>query len=326
MHPPDWLVFFQRTFPSANMVLVYGERPVLIDTGFGSDWATTAELLLAAGMPPERIGLIVNTHYHCDHAGGNHALQSGYDIPVAASAFDAALINERHVDACMGAWLDQPVEPYAVQRPLNDGDWIDAGGVRLQVIAAPGHTRGQICLYEPHDQVLICGDAVHGDDVGWINVLREGPTAMDNAIATVERLAALPVRWACSGHGPPMASPSAAFAAALRRYERWRHDPQRVAWHACKRIFTYHLMLQHGMTMGEIDTYLRTCPWYLDFCRNVFHSDPEAFIPQLMNELLRSQAAEWQHERLVPAAPYTPPAPDWLRAPGRVCDWPPHFG
>ncbi|MFP4436334.1 MAG: hypothetical protein ACLFVO_03730 [Chloroflexaceae bacterium] len=39
MKTPDWLVFFRRKLPSANCVLVRGSRPVLVDSGFGSDLA-----------------------------------------------------------------------------------------------------------------------------------------------------------------------------------------------------------------------------------------------------------------------------------------------
>src|SRR3954466_9619358 len=72
--PPPWLTFFQRPFPSANMALLHGPRPVLFDTGFGSDADETESLLRQAGTPPDHLALIVNSHYHCDHVGGNHAL------------------------------------------------------------------------------------------------------------------------------------------------------------------------------------------------------------------------------------------------------------
>lgn len=67
MTSPDWLHFFERMYPSANMVLVRGDHPVLVDTGFGSDFPETERLLKDAGVPPQQLSLIVNTHYHCDH-------------------------------------------------------------------------------------------------------------------------------------------------------------------------------------------------------------------------------------------------------------------
>ncbi len=70
-----WFFFFERMFPSANMALIKDEFPVLVDTGFGSDWAETERLIREAGISPETLQLIVNTHYHSDHVGGNHQLQ-----------------------------------------------------------------------------------------------------------------------------------------------------------------------------------------------------------------------------------------------------------
>ncbi len=323
MDRPRWLQPFTRAFPSANMTLIQGERPVLVDTGFGGDLAETERLLREAGVPPERLSLIVNTHYHCDHAGGNSGLQARYSLPVAAHAREADLVNRRDPDACAAEWLDQPVEPYRVDRPLADGDALDAGGLVLQVLHTPGHTRGHIALWAPEERVLICGDAVHGDDVAWLNLFREGDDALERALATLDRLARLPVRWACSGHGPPMVNPPAAFDAARRRYESWRADPRKVAWHACKRIFAYALMLLDGLPEADVPPYLLGCPWFRDYSHRPFELDPPDFVAPLLAEMLRSRAAGWRDGRLVALAPYTPPPPGWLRGPVRPADWPP---
>ncbi len=119
MDYPSWLRFFQRPFPSANMVLIRGERPLLVNTGFGSDLDETERLLRGSGTSPERLALIVNTHYHSDQVGGNYGLQTRYDLPVAAHPWDAAMINRRDPEMCSARWLDQPIEPYQVDQPLH---------------------------------------------------------------------------------------------------------------------------------------------------------------------------------------------------------------
>lgn len=70
----ECLIFFRRTYPSANTMLVRSERPVLVDIGFSSDLPATEDLWWAAGVPPVSPALIVNTQYHCDHTGGNNGL------------------------------------------------------------------------------------------------------------------------------------------------------------------------------------------------------------------------------------------------------------
>jgi hydroxyacylglutathione hydrolase len=73
--PPNWLRFAERPFPSANTVVIAGSKPVLVDTGYGSDLRRTESLLVERGIDPAGLSLMVNTHYHSDHVGGNAGLQ-----------------------------------------------------------------------------------------------------------------------------------------------------------------------------------------------------------------------------------------------------------
>jgi hydroxyacylglutathione hydrolase len=319
---PEPFVFFRRSFPSANMVLIKGDRPVLFDSGFGGDVAETKHLLREAGYPPESVTLIVNSHYHCDHAGGNGALQRDHNTPIAAHRWEAMLVNNRDTEACSAEWLRQPVEPYTVTRHLSDGDQIETGGVRLEVCETPGHTLGHISLYSPEEKVLIGGDLFHSDDVAWLNPFREGVGGVHRAVESLDRLASLKIAWACSGHGEPPSDPKAAIEAARERYMKWLDEPERVAWHACKRIFAYALMLTDGMNEREISAYLLDAPWFGDYARSVFgEKEPRVFMQPLITEMLRSNAAEWRGNKLVALASYNPPPLDWLKGPARPKDW-----
>ncbi|MDP9454530.1 MAG: MBL fold metallo-hydrolase [Actinomycetota bacterium] len=320
--PADPIVFFERPYPSANMVLVRGQNPILLDTGYGSDLQETENLLRGAGTPPEALSLIVNSHYHCDHAGGNARLQRDYGIPVAAHRWEAALVNGRDREACGVEWLDQPIEPYRVDRPLSDGDELDAGPMVLRVIHTPGHTLGHISLYAPEEETLLLGDAVHGDDVAWLNPFREGVGAALRALETLDRLSALPARRAFSGHGTEVRDLQAAIDRGRRRYEKWLEESEKAYWHACKRIFGYALMIYGGLEEGEVAPYLLRCPWFGDYARHGFGTEPEAFIDPLVAEMLRSKAAGWRDRRLVALPPHNAPSPGWPSGPTRPKDWP----
>lgn len=319
---PEPFVFLRRIFPSANMVLVKGERPVLFDSGFGGDIAETKHVLRQSGCPPEEITLIVNSHYHCDHAGGNGPLQSEYGTPIAAHRWEARLVNRRDREACTAEWLRQPIEPYTVTRYLSDGDQIETGGARLEVVETPGHTLGHISLYSPAERVLLGGDLFHPDDVAWINVFREGVGAIIRAIESLEKLSKLKIDWAASGHGEPITDPRTTIDAARQRYEKWLEDPDRIAWHACKRIFAYALMLEDGMEEAEISAYLPGAPWFVDFSRHALATEPQDFVQPLVEEMLRSNAAEWRNEKLIALAPYNVPPLDWPTGPSKPKDWP----
>ncbi|MFZ5824570.1 MAG: MBL fold metallo-hydrolase [Bacillota bacterium] len=313
----------ERTFPSANMALVTGPRPLLIDAGFGSDLPETDRLLRALGVEPGSIHLIANTHDHVDHVGGNHGLQRSYGIPIAMGGAEAERVNSRHPNACDAQFLDQPVEPFYVSRVLVDGDLLETGTVTLQVIATPGHTPGHLSFWAPEERVLILGDVIHRDDVAWLNLVSDGPDPLEQMLATLDRLAALPVAWACPGHGPRIDDFPAALDSARRRYENWRGQPEKVGWHGCKRAFGYALMLENGMTAQRVEQYLLGAPWFVGASRRIFQREPVEFVQPLVDEMIRAGGAQWAEGRLVVITPYTPLPPGWLRPDLRPHLWPP---
>lgn len=318
---PSWFRWHQRTFPSANTALVIGSRPLLVDSGFGHDGDLTVRQLAQAGVRAEDL-LVVNTHHHSDHVGGNHYLQTHFSVAVAAHRWEADMVNDRDPDACSALWLDQPVQPYQVDVVLADGDLLDAGGPALLVVHTPGHTLGHIALFAEEERLLILGDAVHGDDVAWINVYREGAGAVRRAMASIEHLAALQPRTAVSGHGAAITDPPAAFAAAHARYQRWLDEPERVAWHTAKRIFAFALMFKGGLPAATAGDYLLSCPWFGDISRHAMGVDPREFVAPFLDEMRRSGAAVETGGFLCAAATHDVPPPGWATAPTRPDVWP----
>lgn len=222
-----------RPGPSANVVLVHGE--VLIDSGSGEPAAIarTRAFLAEHGAEPRLLAL---THFHADHAGGAGAL----GIPVAAHAIEADLVNGGDPRAG-DPWLGFEIPPYRVARRLVDGEWLVEG---VQVVHTPGQTPGHVAYWLPEERVAITGDLLQNGDVAWIPF--GGPWAegaLDATIASIERIAALrPVRT-IPGHGAPVEDVPSAVAATLERYEAFRAQPQRAAWHAVRRALISHLMI-----------------------------------------------------------------------------------
>jgi len=319
--PPAWLHFLPVGFPSANLVVADGAQRVLFDTGYGSDADRTIAALAAVGVPASGLHLVVNTHWHSDHVGGNARLQSEYGIPIAAARADAEAVNSCRHDACLAEWLDQPVERYRVDHVLHPGDRLAAGPVEWQVLATPGHTPSHLSFYQPDERLLVLGDAAHADDVGWINLALDGPGAIDTALQTIEELGRLPLRLALSGHGPAITDPPRTFAAAHTRLERMRADPQRAGWHACKRIFAFALMIHDGIPLDEATAYLTSRPWLVDHAATVFETTVEALCADLLAEMRRAGATEEREGRLVSRAPHHRPPAGWRRGPGHPRGW-----
>ena len=319
--PPGWLHFLPLGYPSANLVATSGGRHVLFDAGYGSDHERTANALAQAGIAASGLELIVNTHWHSDHVGGNAQLQTEHGIPVAAAAADADRVNAADPGACEAEWLDQPVEQYHVDRPLHPGDRLAAGPCEWQVLATPGHTPNHLSFHQPDEQLLVLGDALHAGDVGWINLALDGPEALDTALHTVELLGRLPVRLALPGHGPAITDLPRALAAAHARYQRMRADPQRAGWHACKRILAFALMINDGINLDDLHTYLTSRAWLIDHARAVFHTTPHALAADLLAEMRRTGAVTEHDGKLLCRTPYHRPQPDWLRHSGYPRHW-----
>ena len=309
--------FFQRPYPSANTILLDGARPILVDTGAGSDVPA-----LLAWLEEQRTwpSLVVNTHWHSDHAGGNHALQAR-GLAVAAPAAEADAVNARHPGACRAVFLDQQVESYWIDHALTPGMPLETGTATWRVIALPGHTAAQIGLFNEPEGILISSDALHATDIGWLD-LDADPAALEQTEATIDQIAALPIRLLLPGHGPAVTDVSLAIQNARRRLASWRAKPERIGWHACKRIFSHMLMLEGGLAMDQVAIRLTPLPWFQAHARRAFGVEPPAFVPMLVDEMLRSGAATLAAGSLIATATYTPADPAWPQSPATPSLWP----
>jgi glyoxylase-like metal-dependent hydrolase (beta-lactamase superfamily II) len=157
------------TVEEINSYLVEdSEWAALIDTGLGiGDVRAEAEKLTTKPI------VVINTHAHWDHVGGDHL-------------FDAVAIHSAEADdlahvACP-AWvrerLAQPgtfsrslppsfdpsayeVRPVQATQLLEHGSFIDLGGRQLQVLQTPGHSPGSICLLDEEHRFLFTGDTIY---------------------------------------------------------------------------------------------------------------------------------------------------------------------
>lgn len=81
---------------------------------------------------------------------------------------------------------------------LTDGDHIDVGDRRFDVVHLPGHSPGSICLYEPETATLFSGDVIY-DDVLIDDVLPG--TSRSRYIQSMKQILAMDLRRVLPGHG-----------------------------------------------------------------------------------------------------------------------------
>ena len=83
---------------------------------------------------------------------------------------------------------------------LEDGDRIEVGLYRFEVVATPGHTPGHLCLYEPEHKVLISGDHVLGDITPNITVWQKDDDSLGDYLESLQKVAKLDVELVLPGH------------------------------------------------------------------------------------------------------------------------------
>ncbi len=299
----DDIVFLQARWPSANSYLMTSDPPVLVDTGYHTELAALEAALAGHGVGLRDIGLIINTHAHSDHIGGNSAIQARSGAPIAMHEYEGRPINQGDWWGAGLRYLQQEAPPFRVARYLHDGDVLRFGDLRLEVLHVPGHSSGSVALYERSREALIVGDVFHANDVGWINVPLEGAIAVYNARQSIERLRRLPIRRAYSGHGPALTDVAESAQAAIGRIESFIADPRRMALHGMKRVFVFALMIHGGIADHDIVAYLRKTLWFPEFCVRYFATESvEAVAGRLRDELMSSGAVAVRDGRLVSTA------------------------
>lgn len=205
----------------ANVFFLQGrDRNVLIDAGMG-----IVPLRPALADLLDKPVLAVATHAHGDHIGSLHefAERAAHRLEAAALAepkpgsLFAAGFPPGFLEAVERAGYARPPEllitalpragydPHSYRRVgapptrlLEDGDAIDTGDRRFTVLHLPGHSPGQIGLFEEATGTLFAGDAVYDGPLLW-----EGAAGMSLPAyaATLARLRALPLRVVHGGHG-----------------------------------------------------------------------------------------------------------------------------
>lgn len=110
-------------------------RSVVIDPG-----PLDAEHLDAVQEVAGDVALVIYTHHHADHteAIDDFAQRTGAPARALSSTW------------CRDA------------EPLVDGEEIDVDGLRLRIIATPGHTMDSLCILLDQDDALLTGDTVLG--------------------------------------------------------------------------------------------------------------------------------------------------------------------
>jgi glyoxylase-like metal-dependent hydrolase (beta-lactamase superfamily II) len=282
-----------------NCYLAEGEALTLIDTGAKTDAAIASlhEQLNARGYSIKDIRRVIVTHAHVDHFGLAAHIVAESGAQVWSHALNRwGLTNfedewlRRHefyhsIFVSSGApreYADRVIQglrvmmQYATAIPadhfvaVNDGDRLRLGKDDWQVVFAPGHANGLICLYEPQSQTLISSDHLLRDITS--NPVLEPPArgetqrsrALVDYIASMKKSAAMNIRLALPAHGDPIYDVRALVDARLAFHRsRLDHIEQQLdccattAYELCGILFpklkSFDIFLGLSEVIGHLD-------------------------------------------------------------------------
>ncbi|RJX31267.1 MAG: MBL fold metallo-hydrolase [Desulfarculus sp.] len=258
----DGLFFIQRGWLNANHLVCTGSPRALIDTAYVRDISDTEALIAQCGLAIEDVELILSTHAHCDHIGGNADFQRRSGCQIAMHEVDRHFIEQRNGWATWWRYYQQDAEFFPVHQGLGDGEFIELDGLAWQVLHTPGHGMGQIALFAPDTGWLISADTVWDHDFGVLTTRIEGLDAPLRMQGSLARLARLRVSTVFPGHGPVIPDGPAAIAACQARIAAFIADPLRMGRDQVRKIMLYTLMMRGPHTRGELWERLSRSPWF----------------------------------------------------------------
>lgn len=195
-----------------SFLFVGSERAMLFDSGLG-----IGNIRDVVRRLTDLDVIVVNSHTHYDHVGGNHLFDRIYARDLEYTKNSAmGTSHEAMAEWVSDGWVWKPFpegfdpstyvsQPFTVTDILNEGDVIDIGGRSFEVLLTPGHAPDSVCLLDRANRILLTGDTFY---LAPLYTHIEG-SSYDDYAASAMRLEALTadVDALYTSHNVPVADP-----------------------------------------------------------------------------------------------------------------------
>ncbi len=297
------VAFLERGWLSANNILIRGDGPTaLVDSGYATHAEQTVSLV-ASLLGPQTLDLLLNTHLHSDHCGGNAALQRTYPaLRTLIPPGQSEAVAQWDTDALTYDATGQQCPRFVHQSLLAPGTSIRLGSCDWEIHAAKGHDPHSIVLFQPMHRLLISADALWENGFGVVFPELEGIAAFDEVADTLTLIEALAPTTVIPGHGAVFEDVAAALARARSRLDQFVANPNKHRRHALKVLIKFKLLEWQTVSVDALHAWARET-WYFtnampSECRTDITQSRE-WLKALLSELERSQALAIDGELVV---------------------------
>ena len=302
MLPPQVHVFVRDWLSSNNVLLKSRDGHVLIDSGHTSHAPLTLALIASErGTGDAPLALLVNTHCHSDHVGGNAAIGQRYGCPIAVPAAEAPLVERWDGKALLYEYCGHPIDRFHVAHALAADSTHVWGDLEWQALSAPGHDMGALVFYNEAHGILISGDALWQNGFGFVMPPEIDADALPATRATLEMISRLDVRVVIPGHGEPFVAVAGALERAWSTLAALERDTLRIARYALKANLMFTLLDRRRMALDELPAYVDEVGLYRELNALYFRLPPAKFAEFVVGELEKSGAAKRIDGWLAPA-------------------------
>jgi glyoxylase-like metal-dependent hydrolase (beta-lactamase superfamily II) len=199
---------------AANAYVIRGRsRTIMIDVGLSSNYPHLLECLNHIECPPQKIDMVILSHEHLDHIGAAYHFNAQRTF-VAAHRLAANKVMLRDDFSMLRKMFNEPDVPIDIDIWLEEGNLIDLGNFRLNVMYTPGHTSACITLFDQNRGLLFAADTLMpGGVMGGVF----GSGSIADYIQSLERIKGLNSRILLSGHGRLSDTPQEDVRIAIAR-------------------------------------------------------------------------------------------------------------
>ena len=254
---PSGFIFFQRDWLSSNSLLLKApDSAYLFDSGYVTH-ADQLSVFLRSQLHNQPLDVLINTHLHSDHCGGNALLQSQYDeLEVWIPATQFSTVAAWNENALSYPLTGQQCPRFRPTAGISAGDSFSIQGLNWDAYPSLGHDNDSLIFFQADHSILLSADALWENGLSVVFPEFLGGKGFENVAQTYDLIERLSPKTVLPGHGAIYTDVSKALGFSRQRLDYFVKNPSSHAAYAAKVLLKFKLMeLQQSPT----DDFLRWC-------------------------------------------------------------------